>query len=283
MPDWIPPATSITPLSPRRPGGHQAGSGASQRGRTRPPAPDPTTQQVDDLETFLDAQTRFLDSLASAYGALAGLATYDAAGKFNTAFAGLVTDTNGLLKTVEPKSAGLPTTATSVVQELGGDLMALRQRQQVIDASRAMRKPLQSAIDLLSRPDVRETFAANVDIYVSENRKALLDLSRMHLFTVAPLVDRMGTVIGQKSIPDLDRRVAGDRALNASLQQIADPRPALDKLKTDMTKNYDNALTALKALPPLHDKLEAGQPVDLTQLIAIVSQIKPIVQLAKGN
>jgi hypothetical protein len=238
-----------------------------------------TPAQVADLEATIAAQSKFLDSLAATYAALAGLAGYDSAGKFDTALGGLVTDTNSFIKTLDQKSPGLPPTPTSVVQQVGGFAIGQVQRRQVIEASKQILVPLQAAIDTMTLK--KRDYEDNLDIYVSESRKALRDLYRARLLNCAPVVDGMASVIGAKSAPDADQLLNRDKALASAMKPFCDPERAMSKLGTQLTSNYEGSLKALNALLPLHDKLEAGETLDLSELIDLVNKIKPLVQLSK--
>lgn len=45
-------------------------------------------------------------------------------------------------------------------------------------------------------------------------------------------------------------------------------------------KSYDASLSALRALVPLHDRLKAGQPLDLTQIDMAIQQLQAITAAA---
>jgi hypothetical protein len=239
-----------------------------------------TAAAVADLEATVATQSKFLDSLAATYAALAGLASYDSAGKFNTAFGGLETDTNSFIKALDPKSPGLAKTSTNVAQQVGGFLVRQFQRQQVIEASKQIRIPLQAAIDTMTQRKL--VYETNLHIYVVENGKALSDLYRAHLLSCAPVLDGMGAIIGEKSVPDVDQLINRDKALATGMQPLCDPEQVMPKLEARLTSNYESSLKALNALLPLHAKLEAGEPLDLSTLIDLVNQIKPLVQLRKS-
>jgi hypothetical protein len=242
--------------------------------------PDETTAKaVADFEAIVATQNKFLESLAATYAALAALADSDPGVKFNTAFAGVVTDTNSFTKALSPNSTGLPKTPTTVVQQVGSFLVSLLQRQQVIKASEQIRVPLQAAIDTMSQQE--QVYEVTLHIYVAENRKALSDLYRAHLLSCAPVVDGMGSVISEKSVPNTDQLLNSSKALAAATEPFCDPSQAMQRLETQLIESYETSLKALRALLPLHDKLEAGETLDLSSLIGLVNQIKPLAQLIK--
>jgi hypothetical protein len=166
------------------------------------------------------------------------------------------------------------------VQQVGGFAIGQVQRRQVIEASKQIRVPLQAAIDTMTRGE--SAYEANLDIYVSESGKALRDLYRVRLLNCAPVVDGMAAAIGQRSAPDADQLLNHDKALASAMKPFCDPERTMSRLKTQLTSNYEGSLKALNALLPLHDKLEAGETLDLSELIDLVNKIKPLVQLSKS-
>lgn len=236
-------------------------------------------RQFEEIEQKLAARAKFLDSLSASYGALGDLAAYDAAGKFNTAFAGLTKDTQGLLAALHAEP--LPATPVGVVQQFAGIAVSLAQREQVVAASRAMQPLLQRAIDAMTADAVH--YKRLLTIYVAHTNDAARSLYVGNALSVASVVERLGAPSGLKPVPDVDRVVNANPRLRRALHAVIDPR-ILD-MQQGLVGEYDKSLAALVKLKALHASLEQGQPLDLEALIAIIDELQKTAKLvvpAKG-
>jgi hypothetical protein len=231
--------------------------------------------QIAALEDQLAKRAQFLDSLAKTYAALGALASYNAAGDFNTALGGLVSDTNGFLKAV--KQPPMPTQATNVIQQIGGFFVSYLQSQQVIAASKAMRDPLNSGITAMKAG--QDFYLGMQDIYVRETREAAVDLYSKNLLSVSPVLDQISAPLGLKSVANADQLVRTNKASQAGINAVISAR--ITQLTANIGATYQKSLEALEALPKMHDQLENGVPLDLNQISSIVSELQTLANNIK--
>jgi hypothetical protein len=227
------------------------------------------------LEDQLAKRAQFLDSLAKTYAALGALASYNAAGDFNTAFGGLVADTNGFLKAV--KQPQLPAQATNVIGQVGGLFVSYLQSRQAVAASKAMHDPLNNGITAMRAG--QEFYLGMQDIYVRETREAAVDLYSKNLLSVSPVLDQIGSPLGLKSVANADQSVHANKASQAGINAVISAR--ITQLTANTGATYKKSLEALEALPKMHDQLENGAPLDPNQISSIVSELQDLAKNVK--
>lgn len=236
--------------------------------------------QLATLEDQLAKRAQFLDSLAKTYAALGALASYNAAGDFNSAFSGLVSDANSFLKTV--KQPQIPTRASNIVQQAGGLFASYLQIQEVIAASKSMREPLNSGIAAMKAG--QDFYLGMQDVYSRETREAAIDLYSKNLLSVSPILDQIGAPLGLKSVANADQLVHANPAAQAGINAVMSAR--VSQLTANIGATYQRSLEALEALPKMHDQLENGAALDLNEISSIVSELQSLarnVNSAKGS
>jgi hypothetical protein len=236
---------------------------------------DQESAKIADLEDQLAKRAQFLDSLAKTYAALGALASYNAAGDFNTAFGGLVADANGFLKAVERPQ--LPTQATNVIEQVGGLFVSYLQSRQVIAASKAIRGPLNAVTAAMEAR--QDSYLGLQDIYVRATREAAVDLYSRNLLSVSPVLDQIGGPLGLKSVANADQLVHTNKASQAGINAAIHAR--ITQLTANIGATYKKSLEALEALPEMHNHLENGVPLDLSEISRIVSELQNLAKNIK--
>jgi hypothetical protein len=239
-------------------------------------------QNLAELQKQLTARAKFLDSLSAAYAALGVLAGYDASGSFATAYAGLVTDANGLLTAL--KRTPIPSGTANDIQQIGGLIVGLVQQHQIIEASRKIRPVLEAVITAMADKTSEAQFIGLLTIASQETLVAASDLYSAHLYSVSPLIDRMGMPLGLTSASNVDQLVDKNPNVRSGMNAVLSARTA--NQTQIITANYEKSIAALQALLPLHDALEKGAPLDLTQISAIISELQSLsnaLKQAKGS
>lgn len=238
---------------------------------------------VDAIRVALSSYGRMLESLSASYGALGDLASYDASGNFNSAFASLVKDSNQFLKTAG-SSTQIPQAAASAVETGGGIAIGLVQARDVKQASRNIKALLLTVIPVLEDPKTRQNMILVNQQISGQISQAARVLFATGVYSYSPLLDDLGAPLNLKSIPSADTAVAGNARLKAGLLNVVTEEA--NAQAEQMAASYDKSLAALRALVPLHDSLENGAPLNLDTVIAITSQLQALaasLQAAKGK
>jgi len=226
---------------------------------------------------------KMLDSLSGAYTALGSLSSYDASGTFNTSIKSLATDANNFGKSVDP-GFSIPSEVANGVGAVGGIIIANWQAQQVKDGSRQIEVVLQTVIATLDKPDTKDLLTMNRRVDEGLIDQAAEEALSANVFSYTPMLDSIGAPLKLKAATGADALVAKDTRVRAGL--LNSVRVQTDAQLDALDASYDNSLSALKALIPLHENLQNGAPVDATQVNAIIGQLQTIaasVQPAKGK
>jgi uncharacterized protein YceK len=228
---------------------------------------------VDAIQSIISQYAKMLDSLASTYSALGDLASYDAVGSFNTAFATLDKDTTKFLQSVHSTSQ-IPQETASAVQAGGGIVIGIIQANKIKNASRIIRAKLQMIIPIVDNPKTKNLLILNKELTTEQLNQAAETMFDCGVYSYGPLLDDLGVPLNLKSNSQSDAVVANNEKLKRGLRNVADE---LGNQQIDqMAASYDKSVTALKALVPLHESLEKGAPLNLDTVLAITSQLQTI-------
>jgi len=240
-------------------------------------------KNADEIQSRISQYAKMLESLVSTYSALGDLASYDAVGSFNTAFATFNTDANKFLQTVQP-TLQIPQEATSAVQVGGGIVIGLIQAHEIKGASRIIKAKLQIIIPILEDQKTRELLILNKKEIAGQVNQAAETLFACGAYSYGPLMDDLGAALNLKTNSQADAVVAKNQKLKSGLMNVA---IELGNEQSDqMEAAYDKSVAALKALVPLHESLEKGAPLNLDTVMAITSQLQTIatsLQPTKGK
>jgi len=237
------------------------------------PSEDPALIAVEDKnEAELTSRAQLFASLAKAYASLGNLAGYDASTEFQGDIQTLFSNINAYQKAV--KQPQVNAKATELVPPAAGALVGLVQGQMVITASNQIRQQVVNVIAIMSDPQVRAQFVGTKTYIVNELALNAETLMQRGLLSPKSYFTAMGQPLGMDVSDDFAARLKTDKfatqGINALVASKVREQVAL------VGSSYDSSLAALKALLPLHDKLAAGTPLDLTQIDQIVQQIQTI-------
>jgi hypothetical protein len=247
------------------------------------PASASFLKSMTDVQTKVSQYAKMLESLSAAYAALGDLASYDAVGGFNTAYAALVKDSNQFLQTTgTPKR--IPATASSVVAAGAGVFVGYVQAEKVKDASRAIEKWLRAIIPILDDPATRKLLILNKQAAVAQISQAAATLFATGVYSYDPLLDVLGAPLNLKSTAQSDAVVAKNPKIKSGLSNVA--IELANEQSDQIAAAYDASVAALKALLPLHQSLENGAPLNLGTLQTIVDRLQSIatsIETTKGK
>ena len=237
------------------------------------PLDKPLLDKIDTLQKLLVADANWLTSLRNAYAALGALATYDASGNFLTAFNELSTSTTSLL-TAFGKTAP-PAVLSNIFQYAGEKAVAFAQTQKVIAASKAIQTELDRAIGVLSEAKIKIHYTSLQEEYIELIKLTATILIKKGVLSIKPLANDIGSTFGTVASANADKIVQGNSELQAGFcGEIME----MAKLQAQQVeKAYDKSLEASRALKKVHADLEASAQLDMTQVTAIVEQLKAIV------
>lgn len=240
-------------------------------------------KNLSDIQARQAQYGKLLQSLASAYSALGDLATYDAVGNFNTSLNALASDTKKFAGTVGAQ-INIPSEATSVIRVAGGQAIASAQVSEVKKGSRKIEVILKQVIAVLDAPDTREKLIPAQDHVVGQIDQAAVILFSAGIYSYSPLLNELGKPLGMKSTSTSDKDVSKNKKVQAGLRNVA-IELAREQIASQVA-SYDKSLAVLKALVPLHDRLQNGAPLNLAMLTDFTNQLQSIadaLQPSKGK
>ncbi len=222
----------------------------------------------------LTRRAKLFASLGALYASFGNLASYDASAQVQANITTLSTNVDAYRIAVGQAKTG----PAAVSPAAAGNLAGLMQDQMIVALSEQIRGQLTTLITLMSDPQFRAQFVATKTLVVSQlvkNARLLMDDG---LLSPKPYFDEMGQPLGLTAADDVAAALKDQPLARAGLDAVVAAREgaAIDAVGA----SYDASLAALKALLPLHAKLEAGQPLDLTQIDQIVRQLQAIAAAA---
>jgi hypothetical protein len=238
---------------------------------------------IEAIQGNLAQYGKLLESLSSSYSALGDLASYDAAGNFNSSIATLATDAKNFASTVG-KPIEIPTEVTSGVKAAGGIAIGLLQAGKVKDGSKKIETVLKEIISVLDNPDTRVKLIPVQGLVTGQIDEAAVTLFAKGVYSYTSLLDDLGAPLNLKSTSASDTIVSKDSQVQAGLRNVA--AELAQEQVSSQAASYDRNLAALKALVPLHESLQHGAPLNLATIVSVTGQLQSIaasLQPPKGR
>jgi len=232
---------------------------------------DAKTIQSDmaDIQKELTARANVFQSLSSAYTALGNLAAYSASTDFNTAFDGLsksVTTYRSVLHL--PAVSGLDVKAI----EAGGDfLLGLEQKDAVVTASKQIHAVLNTTIASMSDPLTTAQFTTFQAVGTEDATSAAQVLYAKGYYSSTPMLTSLGSPMSLSLVANSDAMVAKDDSIHRGLGAVL--RQRAQRQQDAIITSYQQSEAALKALVPLHERLENGEPLDFSEIVSITGEL----------
>lgn len=238
-----------------------------------PSLPDYTnTYKVIDL---MKARTKAMGALVTTYGSFAELVDYDVAGQTEEALGELATQVNAAATAASLYLAvplPLITAPAGEIIKIGGGLAAEEaKKRQVKEASTKIREALVSLIAVLR---VEAQYAVSIRTANANDMKLFRTLLMQQGLVDydVPVESVVSELAGLSATKNAGSIVQKSDALKAGFE-------ALDAYRTERAnagigKAYASLLALLGKTVKEHEKLEAGQKLDLNALILIVEQLK---------
>lgn len=224
-------------------------------------------------EAELTKRATVFASLASAYASLGNLAGYDASDQFQGDINNLFTSIGTWQKDVQKQAL------TPLVSPTAGALGGLIQSEMVKRASDELKTQLTNVIKIMADSQVKAQFVDTKKSIINELTLNATSLANQHLLSTAPLFNSMGDSLGMVVSVDFDSKLATNPLANQGVAALIASKQK--KLVDDVSSSYDDSLTALNDLLPLHDKLKSNQPLDLTQIDQAVQKLQTIAASIK--
>lgn len=238
---------------------------------------------ADDAKAFLDNMTsiqgrlsqysKLLASLSASYSALGDLSAYDASGTFNSSMQTLVGDSTKFAAAVGSPIT-VPANVTQGLSTVGSLAIGAIQAQRVKDGSAKIEHVLKQIIGALDQPATRDKLVPVPGKISDQVDQAAIVLLKEGVYSYGPILDQLGAPMGLKSTSGSDAAIAKDDNARAGLLAVAGEMAA--EQSAQLAASYDKSLAALKALVPMHDSLEKGAPVDLSQIASVTGQLQTI-------
>jgi len=226
---------------------------------------------VSGIQGNLKKYASWLQSLSSSYAALGDLANYDAAGNFNSSIASLAGDTTNLAAALG-RPVAVPPDATAGVKVIGDLLIVSRQAHEIKQGSEHIESFLTNVISMLEAPATKQqltTIQKEVSGQIDQAAQVLFDNG---MSTYSTLLDDIGAPLNLKTTSNADEVVKANKQILAGLKNVANESFA--EQISAQGDAYDQSLSALKALIPLHESLRNGAPLNLSSLTTIINQLQ---------
>lgn len=225
------------------------------------------------IQANLGQYSKLLESLSASYSALGDLASYDAAGSFDTAIGNLTTDTTKFASAVGSPIT-VPSDVTSGVKQVGAFVIGYFQAEEIKDASAKIETVLEQIIPILDNPATRTKLIPVQTQVTGQINQAAVTLFDEGIYSYDPLLDSLGAPLGMKSTAASDAAVVKNQRVEAGLRNVMNE--STDAQTAAIAASYDKSLAALKALLPLHESLQKDAPLNFGTLTAIVSQLQSL-------
>jgi hypothetical protein len=219
-------------------------------------------------EKELTSRAGMFSSLAKAYASLGDLASYDASSAAES-------DVKNLFSTISAWQSSLKD-AGSIVAPVAGAIAGAVQAHKVVAAADQIKVQLDNVVVIMSNPRVRAEFVTQKTGIITVLTNNAKILAANGLLSSKPIIDVMGEPLGLAAAENADAALGRSKSalVKRGIDGIIDLR---SKAAVDAVgKTYDTTKQAILDLRPLHARLDAGQPLDLTQLDQIVQQLQAI-------
>jgi hypothetical protein len=214
-----------------------------------------------------------LADLYDAFGELAGLDTGEQTEAALGNLSGAIEEYAKQLNQPSPLSSA----PTAAIAKIGGLVAAEVQKAKIKEASTQIQSRVNTFLQILESALVREQMIGFQSLLLSDVKAALSILWDAGVYDPKPLLDGVGTAAGLTAQKDAAQLVKSNTELRKALGEVLDKR--LASQMDLIAQGYDSSLAALRQLIAQHKKLEAGEPLDLIRLRAIVAQLRGIAVL----
>lgn len=239
------------------------------------PATGPLADEIRNQKE-LTARANLFASLARLYASFGALAGHDASARFQADLTNVFANINAYQQAVHQPQANGP--LVKLVPPVAGAIAGLTQSRMILAANQALRIQLANAIAVMADPLVRAQFVDTKQMIVRQLGRTARLLLQRGLLSPKPYLDAMGRPLGLTAADDATAILARDKQARAGLAAIVDTR--LQAAVDAVPASYDASLKALRALLPLHDRLAAERPLDLTELDQAVQTLQAIAAAA---
>jgi hypothetical protein len=237
------------------------------------PTKDPALVALEDKnQAELTARGAMFISLAKAYASFGNLGAYNASGEFQTDVTDLFSSINTYQKAIgQPQ---LNSTLTSVAPPAIGLFVGWIQSEIVLAANDQLRTQVANIIKVMSDPLVHAQFVGPKKMIVGELARNANLLMQRGLLSPKPYFDTMGQPLGMSVSDNFSSALKSDRLAQQGIVALIAVK---QKNQADLVDaSYESSLSAVRDLLPLHDKLKAGQPLDLTQIDQAIQKLSAI-------
>ena len=228
---------------------------------------------IQSIQGKLTQYGNWLQSLSSSYSALGDLAGYDASGNFDSSITSLAGDTTNFANGIG-KPIAIPADVTSGVKAIGGILIGAEQAGEVKRASRSIECILTNVITMLEDPNTKQQMVAIHEDVTGQIDQAAEVLIYNGIGSYSPLLNELGAPLGITATSNSDEIVKTNKQMLAGLMNVE--IESVNQQISAQESNYDQSLSALKALVTLHESLQKGSPITLTTITNITSQLQAI-------
>jgi len=231
----------------------------------------------DAIQLELAKRSVVFDKLADLYDAFSELAGLDAGAQTEKALgdlSGAITAYATQIKQPAPLSSD----ATAAISKIGGIIATEIQKAKIKEASILIREKVDVFEQLLGNKLVRAQITGFRDFLASDREAAFLKLWDAGVYDPKPLLDDFGTDAGLVAQNNAAALIKSDPKLSKALREVVNKRLKRSQFNL-IEKSYDESLSALRHLVLEHEKLEKGEPLDLTRLQTIVAELRGIAVL----
>lgn len=239
-----------------------------------PPQDAAATSKEDANQKELNARADLFTSLSKAYASLGDLAGSDASTTAEARIKTLFDTVGSYAAVVKPVSA--------IVAPVAGEIVKAVQAQKAIVAADQIKVQLNNIIGIMENHSISIRYLSDKKSIIKEmagNATILLDRG---LLSAKPAAEAMGKPFGLAPVDNFDAKLRTDPRARAGMNAVITSHlvQSVERVGTA----YDDSLKALKALLPEHDKLDAGVPLDLTQLEQALQKLDTTVTaIASAN
>lgn len=229
-----------------------------------------------EIQNELTARQLVFASLESVYTSFAALAVLDSAVETENAINNLGGAINSYAAALGKSSSDF-NTEMGVIANVGGVVAGEIQKNRIKESSALIRKRLAEFYNLLGDPLVREQTSGFKLLLGTNRHTAITMLWEKGVYQPDTLLNDFGADAGLTVQKDAAKIVLADSDLREGLNRVISRRLSQ---KLDLVENgYDSSLAAIKNLILEHQKLEAGQELDLASVRLVVSDLQRTVSL----
>jgi hypothetical protein len=234
-----------------------------------------------DIYQELTKRAVVFTNLADLYDAFGELASLDTGAQVEKGLVDLGGAIEEYAKAIhQPLPSPTAGDVTAVISKIGGLVGTEIQKAKIKEASMQIRVKVDAFLELLSSPLVRRQMQGFRKFLASDRKTMLMMLWDSGVYDAKPLLDDLGAPAKLVTTKDADSLVKNNPGLKKALTEVLAMR--LTNQMDLIDQGYDASLGVLKNLISQHKKLEEGQPLDLTQIRALVAQLRSIaVMLGK--